>query len=143
MVVSISIDFPSNSKQDAPFHCIAYDYSCADWDILCDHLRDVPWEDVFKLSASDATSEFCEWVQVGIDVYIPHHKYHMMSHSSPWFSASFAAAIVHRNHFFCLYQQNKSSESKVKFELASNRYKRVFEVVKLAYTNKAKESTTS
>ena len=40
--VSVSIDFPSNSQQDAPFHRIAYDYSCADWDGLCDHLRDVP-----------------------------------------------------------------------------------------------------
>ena len=30
VVVSVSIDFPSNSKRDAPFHCIAYDYSCAD-----------------------------------------------------------------------------------------------------------------
>ena len=68
-VVSVSIDFPSNSQQDAPFHCIAYDYSCADWDGLRDHLRDVPWEDIFKLGAS-AASEFCEWVQVGIDVYI-------------------------------------------------------------------------
>ena len=29
-VVSVSIDFPTNSQQDAPFHCIAYDYSCAD-----------------------------------------------------------------------------------------------------------------
>ena len=26
-----------------------------------------------------------------------------------------AAVIIHRNHFFCLYQQNKSSESKVKY----------------------------
>ena len=26
-VVSVSIDFPSNSKQDAPFHCIACGYS--------------------------------------------------------------------------------------------------------------------
>ena len=34
---------------------------------------------------------------------------------SPRFSAACASAIVHRNHFFCLYQQNKSSESKVKF----------------------------
>ena len=25
--VSVSIHFPTNSKQDAPFHCIAYDYS--------------------------------------------------------------------------------------------------------------------
>ena len=42
VVVSVSIVFPSNSKWDAPFHRIAFDYSCADWDGLCDHLRDVP-----------------------------------------------------------------------------------------------------
>ena len=70
VVVSVSIDFPINSKQDAPFHRIAYDYSHADWDGLRDHLRDVPWEDIFKLSASAAAIEFCEWVHVGIDVYI-------------------------------------------------------------------------
>ena len=58
-VVSVSIDFPSNSQQDALFHRIAYDYSCADCDGLCDHLRDVPWEDIFKLGASAAASEFC------------------------------------------------------------------------------------
>ena len=45
----VSIDFPSNSQEDAPFHCIAYGYSRADWDGLRDHLRDVPWEDIFKL----------------------------------------------------------------------------------------------
>ena len=60
IVVSVFIDFPSNSQQDALFHSIAYDYSCADWDSLHDHLRDVPWEDIFKLSASAAASEFCE-----------------------------------------------------------------------------------
>ena len=71
LVVSVSIDFPTNSQRDAPFHCIAYDYSRAYWDGLCDHLRDVPWEDIFKSCASTAASEFCEWVQVGIDVYNP------------------------------------------------------------------------
>ena len=75
VVVSVSIDFPTNSQWDAPFHCITYDYSRADWDGLHDHLRDVPWEDIFKLGTSAAASEFCEWVQVGIDVYIPHRKY--------------------------------------------------------------------
>ena len=83
VVVSVSIDFPSNSQRDAPFHRIAYDYSRADWDGLRDHLRDVPWEDIFKLSASAAASEFCEWVQVGIDAYIPHRKYQVKPHSSP------------------------------------------------------------
>ena len=58
VVVSVSIDFPINSKQDTPFHRVAYDYSCADLDGLCDHLRDVRWEDIFKLGASAAASEF-------------------------------------------------------------------------------------
>ena len=55
VVVSVSIDFPSNSQWDVPFHCMAYNYSGADWDGLRDHLRDVPWEDIFKLS----TQCFC------------------------------------------------------------------------------------
>ena len=75
VVVSVSTDFPSNSQRDAPFHCIAYDYSRADWDSLRDHLRDVQWEHIFKLSTSAAASEFCGWVQVGIDAYITHRKY--------------------------------------------------------------------
>ena len=86
------------------FHRVAYSYSCSDWDDLHSHLRDVPWEDIFKLNASDATSEFCEWVQVGIDVCIPHFKYQVKPHSPPWFSV------------FRLFQQNKSI---VKFRQAS------------------------
>ena len=143
VVVSVSIDFPTNSQQDAPFHCIVYDYSRADWDGLCDHLRDVPWEDIFKLSASAAASEFCEWVQVGIDVYIPHRKYQVKPHSSLWFLAACAAALVHRNHFFHLYQREKSSDFKVKFRQASNLCKRVIEAAKLTYANKTKDSITS
>ena len=63
ILVSVSIDILINSKHDASFHRITYDYSC-------DHLRDVLWEDIFKFSASAAGNEFCEWVQVGIDGYI-------------------------------------------------------------------------
>ena len=64
---SISIDFPSYSQHDTLFHHIAYDSLWADWDSLHDHLRHVPWEDIFKLGPSAAASE---WVQVGIDIYI-------------------------------------------------------------------------
>ena len=119
-VVSVSIDFPINSKQDAPLHGLVYDYSRAYWDGLRNHLRDVPWEDILKISGSDAAREFCEWVQVRIDVYTPQCKYQVKAHSSPWFSAAFAAAIVYRNHFFRFNQQNKSSESKVKFRQTNN-----------------------
>ena len=101
-------------------------------------MRDAPWKDIFKLSASAAAaSEFCEWVQVGIDVYITHPQYQVKLHSSPWFSAACAAAIV-RNHFFRLHQKHKSSESKVKFRQASNCCKRILEDAKLAYINKTR-----
>ena len=102
VVVSVFIDFPSNSQWDSPFHCIAYDCSCADCDGLHDHLRDVPWEAIFKLGASAAASESSGWIQVGIKVFIRHRIYQIKPHSSPWFSAACATAIVHRNYFFGL-----------------------------------------
>ena len=49
VVVSVPIDFPTNSKQHALFCCIAYDYSRADWDCLCNHLIDVPGRRSLKL----------------------------------------------------------------------------------------------
>ena len=74
---------------------------------------------------------------------IPHRKCQVKIHSFPWFSAACAAAIVHRNHFFHSYQEDKSSDFKVKFRQASNHCKRVLEAAKLAYANKTKESITS
>ena len=74
VVVSVFIDFPLNSTQDATFHRVAYDYPRADWDGLRDHLKGVPWE---------------RW-----------SMFHLLT---------CAAVIVHRNHFFYLYQQDKSS----------------------------------
>ena len=83
IVVSVSIDFPSNSKEDSPFHRTVYDHARFDWDSLRDHLGDVPWEDIFKIGASTAASDFCDRLQVGIDVYIPYRKFHAKPHSSP------------------------------------------------------------
>ena len=71
----------------SPFHHIAYDYSCANRDGLHDHLKDVLWEDIFKLNSSAAAAaaagEFCECFQVRTDVYIHHCKYQVKPHSSP------------------------------------------------------------
>ena len=54
----------------------------------------------FKLGAPATAAEFCEWVQVAIDAYIPHRKYQVKRQSFPWFLAACAAAVAHRNHFF-------------------------------------------
>ena len=70
-----SDQFPltSNSKGDSAFDHKAFDYSRADRGDIGGHVRDVPWDDIFKLDVSTAAAEFCEWIQVGIDVYnIPH-----------------------------------------------------------------------
>ena len=93
-VDSVVIYFLSNSQRDTLFHCTAYDYFHADWDHIQYHLRHVPQEDIFKLSASAAASECCGWIQAGTDVYISHHKYQVKTHPSPRFSAACAAAII-------------------------------------------------
>ena len=59
----------------------------ADWDGLCDHLRDVQWEDTFKLGASAGGIYWILWHLVE-------------SHSFLWLSAACAIAIAHRNNFF-------------------------------------------
>ena len=96
-----------------------------------------------KLSDSAAGIEFCEWVQVATDAYIPHCKYQVKLHLHPWFSTTCAATIAHRHHFSHLYQQNKSPALKVKFRQTRNCWKKVFKAAKLAYFDKTKESIIS
>ena len=97
-----------------------------------------------KLSVSVAATEFCEWVKVRIQVYIPYHKDQVKPYSSLQFPAACAVAIAHRNNFFCLYQQNKSFSSEVKYRQSSNCCKRVLEAdCQPVYTNETKESIIS
>ena len=95
--VSFSIDSPLNSTGDAPFHRSAFDYSRVDWDGLRDHLRDIPYEEIFKLGAFAAGgrfcwrvqvgfAEFCAWIQLVFGLHIHHRKYQVKPHSSPCFS---------------------------------------------------------
>ena len=141
-VVSVSIEFPTNSNLDVPFHWIAHDYSHADWDCLVIirevfHVR-ISLNSVLLLLLMNFVSGFrLELMYTSLIVSI---------RSKPlisWFSAACAVAITHRNHFFRLYKEKRSPESKVKFRQASNCSKRVLEAVKHAYTTKTKESITS
>ena len=109
-VVSVSVNFP-NPKRDAPFHRIVYDYSRADWDGLRDHLRDASWEDIFNSLLLLLRMNFESRFRLEL-MHISGRNYQVKPHASLWISAVCAAAIAHRNHFFRLYQQNKSSESK-------------------------------
>ena len=66
LVVSVSIDFSSNSKL---FSGLLGRSSRRSFDYLTRRM------DIFRLEASATAAEFCEWFQVEIDVYnIPHPR---------------------------------------------------------------------
>ena len=137
-VISISIDFPSNSEWDAPFLRMAYEYSRADWAVIVIisemfHGR-ICLNSVLLLLLLNFASGFMLKLMhisflVSIRASLTHlHGFHLL----------LLLAIVHKNHFLCLNQQNKSSESKVKLKQTSNHCKSVPEAAKLAYANKTR-----
>ena len=97
------LSFPSNTRGLVPFHRKDCQYFRVDWDGLCNNLRGVLWEDIFRLGASAADTEFCKKDLVGIDVCIPHYQYQVKSYLSLQFLAFCAAATSHRNHLIFLY----------------------------------------
>ena len=58
------------------------------------HLIHVPWEDIFKPSASATAREFCESLQDAVDICIPHFNSQVRPHSAPSSSAACAAAML-------------------------------------------------
>ena len=67
---------PSNSKLEDDGHL--------GFNGLCDHLRDVSWDDIFKLGTSAIVTEFCGLVIRLELMYIPaDSKYQVKSYSPP------------------------------------------------------------
>ena len=108
-----------------------------------DLLRDVPWVDIFKHNVTYAAKEISEWIVTGIDCFIPHRKFQLKPHSSPWFTPSCAAAIAHRNHFFHQYHRNMTAENKKLFRDSRNHCKRVLEEAKSNYAEATRCSIAS
>ena len=143
MVVSVDVKFVVKSTNEHPYHRTVYSYSKADWDGLRDHLRDVPWLDIFKHDATFAAKEISEWVEIGIDCYIPHRKFQLKPHSSPWFTPSCAAAIAHRNHYFHQYHRDATPENKKLFRDSRNHCKRVIAEARSSYAEATRRSVAS
>ena len=129
--------------KEHPFHRMAFSYASADWDGFRDYLRDVRWKSVFRCNANKASKKFSEWVQVGIDCFIPHRKFQMKPHSLPWFSPACAYAIAHRNHYFHQYHRSGSDENKALFNGTRNRCKKILECAKAEYAEATQQSIAS
>ena len=68
-IVSVDVQFVVKYTNEHPYHTV-YSYSKADWNGLRDHLRDVPWLDIFKHDATYAAKGITEWVEIGIDYVV-------------------------------------------------------------------------
>ena len=137
MVVGVEVQFVVKSINEHPYHYTVYSYSKAGWDGSRDHLRDVPWHD-----ATYPAKEITEWVLIGIDCYIPHRKFRLKPHSSPWFTPC-AAAIAHRNHYFRQYHRNATPENKKLFCDCRNHFKRVLKDARSNYAEATRRSVAS
>ena len=62
----VDVKFVVKSTNEHSYLHSVYSYSTADWDGLRDHLKDVPWLDIFKHDATYAAKEITEWVDIGI-----------------------------------------------------------------------------
>ena len=139
VVVNIQISLNTKAAQESPFHRTLYSYDRGDWGSFRDFLRDVPWPDVFKLDGEKCAEEVASWIKAGIDAFIPYRKFQQKPHSSPWFSPACAAAIAHRNHFYKVFQREKSVVSKRQFRQAANECKRVIDSAKTQYVQQTQE----
>ena len=137
-VVSIFLQLKPNQSADHPSHRISYNYQLADWDSFRDLLRDAPWSDIFALPVELCAAEVSDWIQTGIDAFVPHRKYQLKSHSSPWFSPACAAAIAHRNHFFHLFRRDNSVENKRLFSASRRRCRNILRNAKNNYQQSVK-----
>ena len=149
--VSVSLDFPINSKQDAPFHHVSYDYlgwlGLFELLGLHDHLRysmeDIPCKDIFKLSVC-ATMVLVNFMS-GCRLELMYILLIISIRSNLTYLDGFQQLVLLPEFieitFYCLYQQNKSSASKVKFRQVSNCWKMVLEAAKLACATKTKRSS--
>ena len=143
MVISVDVQFVFKSTNEHPYHRTVYSYRKADWDGFRGHLTGVSWLDIFKHDATYAAKEITEWVEIGIDCYIPHRKFQLKLHSSPWFTPSCAAVIAHRNHYFHQYHRNATPENKKLCCDSRNHCKKVLKDARSNYAEATRCSVAS
>ena len=74
-------------------------------------------ENLFDLGASAGVCDFCELVQIGLDLYIFHRKYQSKSFSSPWFSATCVAVCTNKRDLVSYMQSSAKHSIVVKYFL--------------------------
>ena len=94
-IVSVSVSYSSPSTTFQPFHRMVFQFGKADWDGFRCFLADVPWSSVQGLGPDLAADELSQWINLGMEIYIPLRTYHIRAHSQHWYTPACAAPIAH------------------------------------------------
>ena len=139
-VISVRVDIQCKESSDVPYHRTIYRYSKADWDGFRNFIADAPLEALFQGNPSEMATSITEWIQTGIDIFIPHKKYQQKPNSQPWFTPECAAAICQRNHFFHKYQRNRTAENLQAFKASRRECRESLRQAKNRYSKQARDS---
>ena len=141
-VVSLSTCFTSPSRHEGPYHRTVLRYRDADWDGLRNFIADIPKES-FSSDPTVAAKELSDWIQVGIETFVPSKTYQVRPVSQPWFTPECSAAIAHRNHYFHRYQRSMSITNLRLFRQARASCKRVLSTAKANYASHTRHLVSS
>ena len=140
-VVSLSTSFTS-SRHEGPYHRTVLRYRDADWDGFRSFIADIPKESLSS-DPTVAAKEISEWIQIGIEAYVPSKTYQVRSVSQPWFTPECSAAIAHRNHYFHRYQRSMTTSNLKLFRQARSSCKRVLLTAKANYASHTRSLVSS
>ena len=140
-VVSISTSF-TPSRHEGPYHRTVLRYRDADWDGFRNFLADIPKAHLSGDPAA-AAKELSEWIQVGIETYVPSKTYQVRPATQPWFTPECSAAIAHRNHYFHRYQRSMTTTNLRLFRQARASCKRVLLTAKANYASHTRSLVSS
>ena len=103
----------------------------------------MPWLQIFYHDVTSTAKEITEWVEIGIDCYIPHKRFQLKPHSSAWFTPSCATTISHYNHYFHQYHRNVTPKNKKLFCDSRNHCKKVLKDARFDYAKATRRSVAS
>ena len=130
----------SFTTPSAPFHRTVYRFQNADWCGFRTFMSQVIECLDFRGDVNSLAQELTEWLQIGMEAYIPHRTYQMKPHSQPWFTPECAAALSQRDHFFHRYRRDRSNNNLSLFRAARKHCKATLHEAKSRYAFHVRES---
>lgn len=115
---------------------LVFFYDKTDWDSLRDFYATVPWASCFSDDPNSTADQITEWIQCGIDSYVPSSFKPGRPNSPKWFTADCQRAVLRKNQAFHSWLVSQSPETRAAYISARNSCSRVIDQSKKSYVEK-------